>query len=241
MYKAVEQFMSSMSVMSVCWIKKSPNTGLYIQSSLVNKTRLWAKTGNWHSRRITDFTQITPQREMLSPLSLLDIRSSSCLCIPEELWILPDFHPCQQTTYSVNAALIRRGLGLHWGECSSVRGLTTLHPTVGRIHSPHGTTGLKMTPFSRFLLRLYCTLSITERKCKLLYTSLGFGIRLWLTPSKKKKKISVTDCIKTDSVVSDKTIVYWANWFFKFYIVFFVNKAHYTQIRDHWPKNIYAY
>lgn len=100
MYKAVEQFMSSMSVMSVCWIKKSPNTGLYIQSSLVNKTRLWAKTGNWHSRRITDFTQITPQREMLSPLSLLDIRSSSCLCIPEELWILPDFHPCQQTTYS---------------------------------------------------------------------------------------------------------------------------------------------
>lgn len=83
----------------LCWIKKSPNTGLYIQSSLVNKTRLWAKTGNWHSCRITDFTQITPQREMLSPLSLLAIRSDSCLCKPEELWILPDCHPCQQTTY----------------------------------------------------------------------------------------------------------------------------------------------
>lgn len=45
MYKAVEQFMSSMSVMLLNK-KESPNTGLYIQSSLVNKTRLWAKTGN---------------------------------------------------------------------------------------------------------------------------------------------------------------------------------------------------
>lgn len=79
--------------------KESPNTGLYIQSSLVNKTRLWAKTGNWHSRRITDFTQITPQREMLSPSSVLAVRIGSCLCKPEELRILPDCHPCQQTTY----------------------------------------------------------------------------------------------------------------------------------------------
>lgn len=141
----------------------------------------------------------------------------------------------------VNAALIRCGCGrdaLHWGDRSSVRSLTTLHPTVGRIHSLHGTTGLQMFPFST--LNLILLLSYEASPSRSCFTHC-FGSTSDSNIPPQKNLLSVTDCIKTDYVASDQIILFTVPIVFpKLHTVRFVNKAHDIQIQVPWPKNIYA-
>ena len=99
---------------------------------------------------------------------------------------------------SVYAPLTCRGRGqdaLHWGECSS--GLNTLHPTVGRIHSLHGTTALQMTPFPTLKSDFCCDCPIVHEAkpsgSAIALHITWLWIRLWLSspsPQKNLKKIS---------------------------------------------------
>lgn len=126
-------------VMSVCMcrVEKRAQTLvrwqaeiLYIQSSLVNKMWLWAKTGNWHPHRITDVTQIMYPllREMIPQSSLLANRNN---LLPLKSWGITDFAwplPMPTDDLHVNAVLIH----WLWAGCAALSRL--LHST--RSHHP---------------------------------------------------------------------------------------------------------
>lgn len=108
-----------MFVMSVCMcrVEKTAQAlvrwqaeSLYIQSSLVNKMWLWAKTGNWHPHWIADVTQIMYPllREMIPRPSLLANRNN---LLPLKSWGITDSAwppPMPTDDLHVNAVLI------HW-------------------------------------------------------------------------------------------------------------------------------
>lgn len=111
MYKAVEQCMVSVCVMSMCMcgVEKEPKhwlddrQSLYIQSSLVNKMWLWAEQATTHWSEIADVTQTTNPllREVIPPSSSLANRNN-----PGDLQNLCDGR--QQPAFHVNTVLI------HW-------------------------------------------------------------------------------------------------------------------------------